>query len=312
MGLSVFDHFHRANLERYARPFHWGLGANSIRRRFAFQPRYTGVSLRLLYDFLGVERFTFRYSDYTLPCLGHPSRAVSSLQPELYHSDISVTVRAEERDGLQFKDLTAYLFRLGLCCGIEAQGIFAFTKEGFSYARASVTNIPLWCCGLVLNLTVTFTLEGKAVDIAPRWTPYCDVCLTVYGDVLWNVENYAFEGLALYGYKVRCCLGGCCPGTSGGYFEFSTAFDPARVPGGFQGSEFEYIKIGTCGPGCCGGFYSVDAAVYFASSGSLFGISRVVIGFAVPFSGAFSVEGSLGINTTGDPVQLRIVWKWRF
>ncbi|MCR4392707.1 MAG: hypothetical protein NUV94_08155, partial [Candidatus Acetothermia bacterium] len=177
-------------------------------------------------------------------------------------SDLYVSIRAEERDGLQFKDLTAHLLGLDVCCGIQAQGALSFTKKGFSYARAEVTNLPFGCCGLSWDFAVTFTPDRKTVEVSPQWSPFCDVCLTVYGDVDWDANTFTWNGIALYGYKIRCCFGpSCCPAGSGGYVEFLTAFDPSRVPGGFQGDEFEHVKFGLCGPGCCGGSYSAEGTV---------------------------------------------------
>ncbi len=219
--------------------------------------------------------------------------------------DLSVTLRGEEREGLTFKDASVNLFGMPLCCGIEAQGTLSFTKEGFSYVRVTLVQLPFLCCGLTLDAAVTFTVDGKAVDFSPRWDPLCDACLTVYGDVLWDRDASRWDGLALYGYKIRCCFGSpCCPAGAGGYVEFLTAFDPGRVPGGFQEEEFEYAKVGFCGPGCCGGGYSFEATAYFSPTGGLFGFSRFKIGGGIPLFGGWMLTPALEIVDIGASLSL--------
>lgn len=252
---------------------------------------------------LGDLRLGLRVTHY--PLSGSPPAPYLLYILTLSTPDLSVTLRGEEREGLTFKDASVNLFGMPLCCGIEAQGTLSFTKEGFSYVRVVLVQLPFLCCGLTLDAAVTFTVDGKAVDFSPRWDPLCDACLTVYGDVLWDRDASRWDGLALYGYKIRCCFGSpCCPAGAGGYVEFLTAFDPGRVPGGFQEEEFEYAKVGFCGPGCCGGGYSFEATAYFSPTGGLFGFSRFKIGGGIPLFGGWMLTPALEIADLGASLSL--------
>ncbi|MFN3346760.1 MAG: DUF11 domain-containing protein, partial [Candidatus Bipolaricaulaceae bacterium] len=235
----------------------------------------------------------------------------------LYHLTLSLpnqglTVRFEEKGALTLKDVTFSLLGLEICCELTAQGSLVWTKEGLSHLRLSVINIPLGCCGFDADIHLTFDVAGKTVEFAPRWSPYCDACLTIYGDVLWDSEQRAFRGLALYGYKIRCCFGpSCCPPGPGGSLELMTAFDPSRVPGGFREGEFEYVKVGFCGPACCGGTYRLDLTIYFGSPAGLFGLSRLLVQAAFPLGFGLSIEPKVELPVSGNP-SLSVSWNWRF
>lgn len=223
----------------------------------------------------------------------------------------NLTLRFEEKGGLTLKEATFSFYNFNLCCGLAFGGTTVWTKEGLSYARLSITNIPLGCCGLTADLAVTFNVTGKEVEFRPRWEPYCDACLTVYGDVLWDAETGGLRGLALYGYRIRCCFGPrCCPPGPGGSVEFLTAFEPNRVPGGFRGEEFEYLRFAFCGLACCGGTYKVELTLFFQSTGGLFGLSRVVASGSIPLAPGLTLEPKMEILMAGD-VSLSLGWTWR-
>ncbi len=253
-------------------------------------------------------RLGLRVTHY--PLSGTPPAPYLLYVLTLSTSSLSATVRGEERGGLVFRDALVNVFSVDLCCGVEAQATLSFTKEGFAYFRAGLVNLPFPCCGMSFDASITYTADTKTVEFAPRWQPLCDACLTVYGDVLWDRDNSSWNGLALYGYKIRCCFGSsCCPAGAGGYVEFLTAFDPGRVPGGFQGEEFEYAKVGFCGPGCCGGQYTFEATAYFSPTG-LFGLERFKIGGGVPLGGGWVLTPSLEISSSG--TSLSVGWQLRF
>ncbi|MCX7844772.1 MAG: DUF11 domain-containing protein [Candidatus Bipolaricaulota bacterium] len=223
---------------------------------------------------------------------------------------LTLTVRLEEKAALTLKDVTLSLHGVELCCGLALQGTLAMDKEGLAYLRLAAQEIPLGCCGLSMDLAVTFTATAKEVELTPRWLPYCDACLTVYGDVVW--AEGGLQGLALYGYKIRCCFGaGCCPPGPGGYVEFLTAFDPARVPGGFKEGEFEYARFGFCGPACCGGTYRLELTLFFRPTGGLFGLARVLLQASLPLPGGWTLEPQLELPLSGS-ASLGLGWTGRF
>jgi len=253
-------------------------------------------------------RLGLRVTHY--PSSGSPPAPYLLYVLTLSRPGLSVTLRGEDREALAFKDALVSVLGLSLCCGIEVQGTLSFTKDGLSYVRAALAGLPFPCCGLSFDAAVTFTADSKAVEFAPRWNAFCDACLTVYGDVVWDRDAFRWDGFALYGYKIRCCFGSpCCPAGSGWYVEILTAFEPGRVPGGFQGEEFQYVRVETCGPACCGGRYSFEATAYFSPTG-LFGLSRFRVGGNIPLSGGWEVSPALEI--TGNSTSLNLGWRLRF
>ncbi len=253
-------------------------------------------------------RLGFRVTHY--PASGSPPAPYFLHTLTLSTRDLSVTLRGEERAGLMFKDASVSVFGMPICCGITAQGTFSFTKAGFSHAQVALTQLPFFCCGLTIDTAVTFTADRKAIELSPRWSPLCDVCLTVYGDVLWDRDAFHWNGFALYGYKIRCCFGSsCCPGGAGGYVEILTAFDPSQVSGDFQGDEFEYLKVHACRPACCGGTYAFDVIAFFSPTG-LFGLSRIKTALSAPLFPSFVLTATLEAQAGG--AALSVGWEVRF
>ena len=134
------------------------------------------------------------------------------------------------------------------------------------------------------------------------------VSFAVLNDAFGSGKPRALRGLVL---KLRCCFGpSCCPLGPGGSVELVTAFDPRRVPGGFREGEFEYVKLGFCGPACCG-TYRLDLTLFFGSPGGLFGLSRLLVQGAFPLSPGLSLEPRAELPATGSP-RLALGWTWRF
>jgi hypothetical protein len=200
--------------------------------------------------------------------------------------------------------------------GITLEISLTFTKEkGFDYLEVTAKDLLAFCCQIGLDASVTFTTTGKQVELKPYWEGI-EGCFTVYGDVQY--EAGLLGGLETYGFGLRCDLAEC------NYVEFlhalrpelfylvngELAVDPDPVPTAaeplFQGDEFEYVKLGFCGPGCCGGEYSLDVAVYFEPTG-LFGISRLGADFSIPVMSGFTVEASFSSEPS-----LSLGWTFTF
>ncbi|MGQ9700557.1 MAG: CARDB domain-containing protein [Candidatus Bipolaricaulaceae bacterium] len=269
----------------------------------AYRSAYALLSLPM-----GGLRLGLRGTHY--PSYGTPPGPALLSHLTLTSPALNFTVRFEEKAAVRLKEVTLSLVDLELCCGLKLLVTLTWTKTGFSHARFSARNIPLWCCGLSADLAVTFAVNEKSVEFTPRWS-YCEACLQVYGDVLWDASANRLGGLALYGYRIRCCFGPtCCPGGPGGFVEFLTAFDPQRVPGGFRGEEFEYLKLAFCGPSCCGGTYKAELTLFFQPTGGLFGFSRLLAAGTLPLLPGFSLEPKLEISVGGD-VAVSLGWTWR-
>jgi len=193
------------------------------------------------------------------------------------------------------------------CCGISLDLGFSFAKEGFDAFSATVKSIPI-CCGISFDAVVTFTTRSKTVEIKPKWEGITG-CLTVYGDVNFQAPSL-IQGIELYGFKVRCALADC------NYLEILTAFDPAKIEeileeDIFQGEEFEYLKLGFCGPGCCGGKWQLGLAAYFKPNGTLFGLSRILADFSLPILANLTVDVGLSAPV-GGLASLTVGWTFTF
>lgn len=243
------------------------------------------------------------YETYTWPCC-EPEQTPASYMQFLFSAKASpffLDVRfADCCYGISFSDLTLGFDDLSLCCGVALDLKFYFTKAGFQYALFEIQNVPFICCGFALDFAVKFTVEGKEISIRPKWVGVGNVCIQVYGDV--HMEGASIVGIEVYGYKIRCELAPCH------YVEFLTIFSLSvvdkveKIIGDiFQDDELEYTRFGFCGQGCCGSTYTVDATVFFKSSGSLFGFSRVVVDMDVPLLANFSFTSSFTLPSQGNP-----------
>lgn len=218
---------------------------------------------------------------------------------------ISLKVRFVDcSSGIEFYDAVINLSGIGLCCGISLNAELAFSKEDlFEYLKITGIEIPL-CCGVSLTAGVTFTTNGKALDTGFKFAGFGDTCFTVYADATHT--GYAWTGIEIYGYKIKCSLGDC------NYVEFLTAFNVAKVEeilGSdiFSGDEFEYMKLGFCGTSCCGPKYTVALSVYFQESGSLFGITRIGADMSIPIMDNLTVK----VSFTSAPT-LAVTWTFTF
>jgi hypothetical protein len=210
--------------------------------------------------------------------------------------------------GIAFYDTVITLKDLGLCCGISLDVEVAFSKEGgFEYADFTGIEIPL-CCGVSLVPEIKFYTNSKEVSTDLKFAGLGDACFTVYGDAI-KTDN-AWTGIDIYGWKIKCSLGDC------NYIEFLTALNVSAVENIvgdiFTDKEFEYMKLGFCGAGCCGGNYTVTLYAYFNNvSGTLFGLNRIrgVMTIPVMSNLSFTVDFR---HTLPSTVNLRIGWTFTF
>jgi len=195
--------------------------------------------------------------------------------------------------GIQFKEATLTLSGISLCCGVTYDAELAFNKcEGFDYLKFSVNDVFPICCGISFDIAVKFTTDAKTISLTPKFASIGEVCFELYADL----ESEGGENADLYlnairvdGWKIRCELAEC------NYLELVSFLSPDKADdygykGVFEDGEFEYAKLGFCGPGCCGGEYSVDIAVYFGSGGTLFDITRIGAEMSIPLMSNFTLD----------------------
>ena len=191
-------------------------------------------------------------------------------------------------EGIEFYKAILTLKGLGLCCGISLDAELSFLKEeGFDKLVLSGIEIPL-CCGVSLTAKVTFTVDAKTVETGLKFAGIGDACFTVYGDAIQT--GNAWTGIDIYGWKIKCTLGDC------NYVEFLTALNPRAIEDILGDifydacGEFEYVKLGFCGPGCCGGQYTVTLSIYFGTNGGIFDITRLVYSVKIPVMTNFTLN----------------------
>ena len=203
--------------------------------------------------------------------------------------------------GIQFYDAYLWLDNLGLCCGVALDAELHFTKSGFDYISFSGLNIPL-CCGVSFDVGVKFETGGKSISITPEFGGLGEACFEIWGDVLSDgaqtssgqFVNLQWTGIEIYGFKIKCSLGDCS------YLEIVEAFDVSwvntyKLPSvdafNTDCGEYEYVKLGVCGAGCCGGQYTGTFWVYFGN-GKLFGITRIKGSLSIPVMSNFTLNFS--------------------
>jgi len=246
--------------------------------------------------------------DYRWPCCPPQTQTYTVLSFLVSSAPTTFVARFSDcSTGLSFRDATLTLSDASLCCGITHDIEVYFTRLGFAHLVFTL-DLPI-CCGIFIEASFTYTVDAKSLSIRPKWLGGGQVCFELYGDVLW--EEMTIHGLAIYGYRLRCEFSACS------YVEFLTALDVTKVEeildeDILQDGEFQYVKLGFCGPGCCGGMYTINLAAYFQPSGSLFGFSRIGVDLGAPLLANFTLTLSLGVSALAGPTTLSVGWIFTF
>jgi len=202
---------------------------------------------------------------------------------------------------------------IGICCGISADATLTLTQAaGFDSVKFTVKNIFSICCGISFDASVTFTTTGKTVTLTPKFAKIGEACFEVYADLVksggQNADLYIY-GIRIDGWKIKCTIADC------NYVEFVTFLSPDKAGNyGYSGvfdsekGEFEYIKLGFCGVGCCGGQYSVGLSVFFGSGGTLFDITRLAADMSIPVMSSLTVK----VSFSNPPATLEVGWVFSF
>jgi hypothetical protein len=231
-----------------------------------------------------------------------------------------VTVRTRFLDcceGIEFQSLLVTMRGLTLCCGITYNVEFSFTKAGFDYVELSGINIPL-CCGVSFDIGVTYRVDSKTLEITPKFAGIGDACFTVWAAPLGDfaLPTVSWAGLEIYGFRIRCAIGDC------NYLEFINAFNVTEVNKILPAAdnfltawgEFELVKAGFCGAGCCGGRWTVDLRIFFGTDGGLFDLTRFGYTVAIPIMTNFTLRlsGTMPAISPGPAAAFNIGWTFTF
>ncbi|MFN3346649.1 MAG: hypothetical protein ACK42E_02420, partial [Candidatus Bipolaricaulaceae bacterium] len=247
--------------------------------------------------------------DYYWPCC--PPQTQSYTLITFFAKLLPLTLKINLADcctGLSFSDALFALTDVPICCGLTYDAELRFTKVGFDYFETAL-ELSL-CCGISIEVATRFTVDYKEIRVTPRWNGMGQACFVVYGDIVVGQEVLEIMGLDIYGYKLRCDFSPCS------YVELMTAFNVTKLEdllnqNIFEGEEFEYWKVAFCGPGCCGGMYTLGLAVFFQPEGSLFGLTRIKGDASVPVMANFDLLLSLSVSITGG-TELAVGWSFRF
>jgi hypothetical protein len=239
---------------------------------------------------------------------------------------ISIKLRfADCCTGTAFQDLLVKVTGIGLCCGISLNSELYFTKAGFNYVKFSGINIPL-CCGVSLDIAVKFTVDSKTVSVTPKFAGIGEACFTVYGVPTGDfaLPYISWTGIEIKAWAIECKLGDC------NYIKFVTAADAgwynSNVESVFKTNvtcdsttcalnEYEYINLGFCGAGCCGGKYTVDLSVFFGSGSEagLFDITRLAGKMSIPVMANLTADVSFSVYAKcACPPSLCMGWTFTF
>lgn len=288
------------------------LGDFAISTRANFDPTtpaYKDAQLTVVYTIFAVT-FTGGVHHWVAPyipegtCEQTPS---SYLEYTFQASAEPITIKTTFVDccsGTSFHDLTFTITDISLCCDLSFSGELSFSKQnGFEYWKVTVKGLALCPDCVVFDLSVTFTTESKLISITPKLDLPVDPCFTLYADVDFDVDRYLLSGIEVQGFAIRCDLSDCS------YFELKTSLTPGDL--GFSGEEFEYFKLHVCGPACCGGEYTGEFSLFFATSGGPLGLSRINAQASLPLTEGFSITIKLDLPLGGDP-QLDLGWTFSF
>lgn len=202
-------------------------------------------------------------------------------------------------EGLGWKDASFSLRDMGPFCGFYDAKVTLDCEGGFGALGLTGNDLVLFGSGLVVfDFELEFTTTSKSFTLSPSLkSPLIVGCLTIYQSLVMG-PDVTVDAIEIYGARLSCAFGECTK------IDLGFAFDPSKVPGGFEGEEFEYFKAEFCAPGCCGKNLKGTFAAYFQESSSPIGLSRVVVTAEVPLTPTFSVlfgfesPGTLDIGWT--------------
>ena len=237
----------------------------------------------------------YQWAPDTDPCSAQTPPGVGYLQYIFTGTISPVTIRVRFADcctGTAFQDLRISLSGIDLCCGIKYNARVDFTKAGFESLTLTGINVPL-CCGVSFDVSITYGVTYKSVTFTPKFAGIVEGCFTVWGGPLTGTSPNIWQGIRVDGYAIRCTLADC------NYFEYFHAFRPVQttIPSAYRNKllaacdEYEYVELGFCGAGCCGGKYTVTLRILWGgTTPGLFGITRFVGSAKVPVMSNFTLN----------------------
>jgi len=232
---------------------------------------------------------------------------------------------------------------LSMCCGMTVNAALSIGCYGFEYLYVYVEDIP-WVGGLTLTPWVKFTVDAKEFGFCGDIAGLGD-CFTVSTVLIWVGEEAhneipnMLEGLAIKEISFTCELSECLSFSAGTIlYDLTTnayyTIDGAAVPWevAFTVNEqyigslylckpdvqyfaWEKFSLSFCGPGCCGGEWTVDTTTYFGKGYEIDAwvctIDATPAEEEIPSPPETPTESALKCTPTyGDEVQLGTLFGW--
>jgi len=197
---------------------------------------------------------------------------------------------------------------LSLCCGTTIDTALKVTCSGFSYLRFLVKDIPFACCGISLDLGISYGLTSKSVSFLFDIGDLED-CIGIDLEVV--PSNSIVDGIRVKSIDIDCEFAECLSFSattvlykdSAGLFSLktltsddeyhffvpdicghnaSTGEQPVEATTGvgyytevdvakYKWMAWESFTVELCGPACCGGEYEVEITTYFGDKYELKG-----------------------------------------
>ena len=210
---------------------------------------------------------------------------------------------ASDGCGVGFSEEYLMVEGLSLCCGTTMDAALKVTCSGFEYLRFLVKDIPFVCCGIDLDLGVTFKTTSKSVSLLVD-VGDLENCFGVDLDVV--TDGSAVSGIRVKSIDIDCELAECLsfsattvlykdtagafslktltsdekyhffvPDTCGGHSPSAVVassghgyYTEVDVPK-YKWMAWESFTVELCGPACCGGQYEVEVTTYFGNKWEL-------------------------------------------
>ena len=199
--------------------------------------------------------------------------------------------------GIEFNSILVTLEGLDLCCGIQYDVEWKFTKAGFDHITFTADKLFDLCCGIYFGLKVEFGADYKQVTplITFDWgAPDCITLGVTLGKTGTTIDKLTIDYLG-----ITCQLSDCSKILFGTSFTATVIEDyeieiddtviivdilkpnaPSAWGLGYGSfvvveteeeiyaywyEEYETIQLSLCGAGCCGGQWTGSLKAYFGN-----------------------------------------------
>lgn len=210
--------------------------------------------------------------------------------------------------GLTLRQIAVRADGLPLCCGLTYDAALSWATAGFGALALTLRNLPLFCCGITADLSITCTTDRKVVSLEANWLGVRG-CLSVYGDAAWT--DNVWTGFKIYGWRIYCWLGNL-------RLEVGVALDRAEMssasPLSFRSGEWEFLGLAYRGSGCCRGDVWLNTDVWSGDGVYLFGLRRTRLSVEVPIMPGLTLltRGMIDLSKAEPLEYLNIGWKLSF